>query len=165
MEEIWKDVKGYEGLYKVSNFGRVKSLKYGRERILKTGKHGYYLTVSLYFDNKLKTAKVHRLVAMAFIENPDNKPQVNHLDEDKTNNNVNNLEWVTAKENINYGTAIQRRAKTISIPIKVIYSDGTYEVWESAKAFAKENNLLSSNIVKVLKGRMKTTHGLHFEYA
>jgi len=167
MEEIWKDVKGYEGLYKVSNFGRVKSLKYGMERILKTGKGSYYLTVSLYFDNKLKTAKVHRLVAMAFIENPDNKPFVNHLDEDKYNNNVNNLEWVTHKENMNYGTRIDRQAKAKSIPIKVIYQDNTFEIWESATVFAKEygKSIDRTHIVKVLKGRIKTAHGLRFEYA
>jgi len=165
MEEIWKDVKGYEGLYKVSNFGRVKSLKYGRERILKTGKGSYYLTVSLYFDNKLKTAKVHRLVAMAFIENPDNKPFVNHLDEDKYNNNVNNLEWVTHKENMNYGTRIDRQAKSKSIPIKVIYQDNTFEIWESGKVFARENKFSQSRIVDVLKGRKKTYYGLRFEYA
>lgn len=167
MEEIWKDVKGYEGLYKVSNFGRVKSLKYGRERILKTGKGGYYLTVGLYFDNKLKTVKVHRLVAMAFIENHDNKPFVNHKDEDKYNNNVNNLEWVTHAENMNCGTAIERRSKSNSKPIKVIYSDNTYEIWDSATIFAKEygNGVDRTHIVHVLNGRNKTHAGLRFEYA
>ena len=103
MEELWRDIEGYEGLYQVSNLGRVMS--YARKgnwknRILNGSfdKNGYIL-VLLYKNNKTQCKKVHRLVAQAFIPNIENKPQVNHIDGNKENNNVNNLEWVTNKEN------------------------------------------------------------------
>lgn len=121
VEELWVDIKGYEGFYQVSNFGRVRSLprvivrkgyvsqhfngKYLKSMIDKCG----YLHVNLYKD-KLKTVKVHRLVAEAFIPNPDNLPCVNHKDEDKTNNQVDNLEWCTHAYNNSYGTHIERVA-------------------------------------------------------
>ena len=110
--EIWKDIKGYEGIYQVSNMGRVKSLdrldNKGRKthgHILKV-KHdgGGYCQVALSKNGKQIYPKVHRLVALHFIPNVDNKPQINHKDEDKENNAADNLEWVTSKENANYGT-------------------------------------------------------------
>lgn len=112
MNEIWKDVKGYEGLYQVSNLGRVKSLdridrkgRLRKGRILKPSSNGRgYLNVCLTVDNIPHTIKVHRLVAEAFISNPDNLPQVNHKDEIKTNNHADNLEWCTAEYNSNYGS-------------------------------------------------------------
>lgn len=107
MIEIWKDITGYEGLYQVSNLGRVKSTQYfhgTNERILKPiSTHNGYFRVHLRKDGKLKTFKIHRLVAEAFIPNPDNLPQINHKDEDKTNNRVDNLEWCSARYNCNYG--------------------------------------------------------------
>ena len=115
MEEIWKDVAGCDGLYQVSTYGRVKSLKYGKERILKQNKNSSgYLTVSLYIEGKTFSKAVHRLVAIAFIPNQKNKGDVNHIDEDKTNNHLENLNWMTAKENSNYGTARERHAKSIT---------------------------------------------------
>lgn len=116
MEEQWRDIIGYEGLYQISNFGRVKSLKYHRsdkERILKPKKEkNGYLQINLYKDEKLKTMFIHRLVANAFIPNEDIfKTQINHKDENKENNNVNNLEFSTPKENSNYGTRNERMAK------------------------------------------------------
>jgi hypothetical protein len=100
MVEIWKDVVGYESIYEISNFGNVKSFKYGKEKIrkLRNDKDGYLL-INLCKDKKVKTFKIHRLVAQAFIPNPDNKPQINHIDGNKSNNKVDNLEWVTNKEN------------------------------------------------------------------
>ena len=117
MEE-WRDIKGYEGLYKVSNLGRIKSLNYGgckgREGILKPIiDNGGYCRIFLYKNNKKRKFIVHRLVAQAFIPNPNNLPQVNHKDENKANNCVNNLEWCDCKYNQNYGTRNKRIGKTL----------------------------------------------------
>lgn len=115
--EVWKDIEDFEGMYQISNLGRVKSLNYRhtkRERILQQRLNRYgYCHVNLYKNGKHYTFLVHRLVATAYIPNPNEKPQVNHLDECKTNNCVGNLEWMTHKENVNYGTAIERRLKTL----------------------------------------------------
>lgn len=96
--EVWKDIKGYESLYQVSNTGKIKSLRFGRERILKPIKRQGYLRVDLIS----KWFSVHRLVALHFIPNPENKPEVNHKDGDKKNNCVDNLEWNTAQENMRH---------------------------------------------------------------
>lgn len=115
--ENWKDIKGYEGLYQVSDCGRIKSLardvfnprgtviRHMEEKILVQciDNHGYG-RVHLYLNGKMKKIFVHRLVAMAFIENPENKPMINHKDENPLNNCVENLEWCDAKYNANYGT-------------------------------------------------------------
>ena len=98
--EIWKPISDYDG-YEVSNFGRVKSFKYNSPRILKPELRGVYLSVNLYN----KHFQVHRLVALAFIPNPDNKPQINHIDGHKLNNYAGNLEWTTASENIQHAFA------------------------------------------------------------
>ena len=124
-EEIWRPVVGYEGLYDVSSYGRVRSLdryvkgRYGNYRLHKgkilspakdtTG----YLKVVLACNGKCKTIKVHRLVAQVFILNPDNLLEVNHKDEDKTNNRVENLEWCNRKYNCNYGSRNIRRRETL----------------------------------------------------
>lgn len=172
MIEEWRDVKGYEGYYQVSNLGNVKSL----DRVVSTGRyHGrvmkYSLTpkgykiVWLTKNSKRKGVSVHRLVALAFVSNPENKPIVNHLDEDKANNRFDNLEWVTNIENMNYGTRNERIGKANSIPIKVIYQDNTYEIWQSASLFAREFKVNASSINNALNGRMKTYKGMKFEYA
>ena len=118
MVEIWKDIDGYENLYQVSNIGRVKSLEttkgkgagnYAREeRILKMGKARGYYRVALCNKGEIQQFSVHRIVAQAFIENPNKLPQVNHKDENKLNNHVDNLEWCTQRENLNYGTRAER---------------------------------------------------------
>ena len=113
--EIYKDIKDLEGLYQVSNFGNIMSLNYhmtGRAELLKPSlDKGGYLHIYLYKDRKRKFFFIHRLVAETFIPNPDNLPQVNHKDEDKTNNSVDNLEWCDNKYNSNYGTKPERISK------------------------------------------------------
>lgn len=172
-DEIWKDIAGYEGLYQVSNLGRVKSLErvgyQGRivkERILKFGKNGSgYYVVNLCKNANRKTFQIHRLVAKLFIDNKQEKPQINHKDENKTNNVVSNLEWVTAKENINYGSRTNRTSKSKSKRIKVIYQDDTYEFWDSATEFEKSFGIGRGCINNVLGGRAKSSYGMRFEYA
>lgn len=106
-KEIWRDIPGYEKLYQVSNLGRVKSLgnksNHKKPTIKQLQFRNNYYSITLYKNGKTKTTGVHRLVAQAFIPNPDGKPEINHKDENKLNNKIDNLEWVTKKENINYG--------------------------------------------------------------
>lgn len=103
MDEVWKDIKAYEGLYQVSNLGRVRCLKGKSERILKQRKdRNGYIKIHLSKHGKRKYTTLHRLIAQAFIPNPENKPQVNHIDGTKHNNCLDNLEWVTQKENMQH---------------------------------------------------------------
>lgn len=129
-DEVWKDVKGYEGLYQVSNFGRVRSLsrtignRYKRgirvvreQRILKPcQKDNYYLYVSLTKNRKRNNKYIHRLVADAFISKIDGKDVINHKDYDVTNNSADNLEWVTQKENVNHSIERMKHPKNSKLP-------------------------------------------------
>ena len=124
MEEVWKDIEGYEGMYQVSNLGRVKSLeryyvscrgltqllheKILKQYIKKTG----YVHIVLCKNGVHKTYLLHRIVASAFLPNPDNLPQINHKDENQLNNTVSNLEWCTSSYNINYGNRTQKAITT-----------------------------------------------------
>ena len=123
MKEIWKDIKGYEGYYQISSLGRVKSLNRTKkhsynsiallkEKYLKPQSANGYKFVRLCKGNNVKMKIVHRLVAEAFIPNPNNYKEINHKDENKSNNNISNLEWCTHKYNINYGTRNERVSKT-----------------------------------------------------
>jgi len=106
--EVWATIKGYEGLYEVSNYGNVRSLKFGKIKYLKPAKDGNgYNHVILCKNGQKKHFKVHRLVANAFIENPNNLPQINHINEVKTDNKASNLEWCDSKHNIRYSQARQ----------------------------------------------------------
>jgi hypothetical protein len=122
--EQWKDIKGYEGLYKISSHGRVKSLKFNKKRILKFcyAGDGRYLKVILFNNGKLKGFRIHRLVAETFISNFENKLEVNHKDGNAFNNNVSNLEWVTHKENIHHSRHISKSGAVISVKkIKLLH--------------------------------------------
>ena len=124
--EVWKDVLGYEGLYQVSDRGNVYSVErrdsIGRKvggRIMKPSSHtGGYLQVQLYKNGKVKSKYIHRLVLEAFVDNPNNLPEVNHLDEDKTNNELSNLEWCTREYNNNHGTRTERVTQIQSRKVK-----------------------------------------------
>lgn len=144
--EIWRDVIGYEGLYKISSLGRVKSLKYGKEKILKLGKNNYgYLIVVLCKEGTRRTCKVHRLVAIAFIPNPSNLPQVNHKDENPSNNKVENLEWCDATYNLNYGTRLQRidyKARTANTDYKAISEKLATKLSRQVYQYTLEGNLV-----------------------
>lgn len=151
-----RDIKGYEGLYAISADGKVYGYK--RKKFLTQHPIGRgYLKVSLCKDGEMKNFLIHRLVAEAFLSNPNNLPQVNHINEDKSDNRVENLEWVSAKENDNYGT----RNKRISKPIYCIELKKRYESLSEA---AKDLDLDTGAISRVCQGKANHTHGYHFEY-
>lgn len=171
-EEIWKDIKGYEGRYQVSSEGRVKRLERvvnGRngskrtlkERILKGSICHGYLLVKL--GDRLVSA--HRLVAEAFIPNPENKSDVNHKGENKTNNHVNNLEWLTHKENNNYGTRNERATKALSKPVAQYSKDGVLiKVWPSTNEVERQRGFAHINISRAARGMYKTCGGFVWKY-
>ena len=164
MTEEWRPVVGYEGLYEVSNKGRVRKIISGR--ILKDRDNGRgYRYVRLHHIN-IDTVYVHRLVAQAFIPNPLDLPQVNHKDEDKSNNSVDNLEWCTAKYNIHYGTAIDRISKKNGVKISQYSLDGTWiRDWNSSKEAIKSLGGSSlSSICNCLRGRSKSAFGYMWKY-
>ena len=175
IKEEWRDIVGYEGLYAVSNCGRVKSLErvdsLGRrvnERILSLGKDRYgYLFVDFCKCGKSKRYSVHRLVLMTFNPCPDSESlQVNHLDENKENNNLSNLEWTTHENNINYGTRNDRAAEKKSIPIVQIdpSTNKIINVWGSSMAAEREGGFTNQNITACCKGRRKTHGGYRWMY-
>ena len=122
MKEIYKDIEGFEGLYQVSNLGRVKSLNYnhtGKEGVLTPALNSYgYCKVSLWKNGKMRVKSIHRLVADAFIDNPNNLPCVNHINGVKTDNSVENLEWCTYKENNAHAIENNLRPSQIKIVCK-----------------------------------------------
>ena len=109
MTEVWKDIPGYEGKYQASSLGRIRS----KRGVLKLRDNFGYQRVMLYgLKGGRKSLSVHRLVAKTFIPNPNNYPQINHIDENKSNNRIDNLEWCTQSQNINAGTVLQRMSAT-----------------------------------------------------
>lgn len=164
MEEFWKDIEGYEGLYQVSNLGRVRSLR--RNIIMKNqiARNGY-VRVLLRNNNIPKLYFVHRLVANAFISNPDNLPQVNHKDENKANNCASNLEWCTPKYNYNYGTVNKRRARSLSKKVLQFKPDGTFiKEWESIIDIQRNLGFYQSNISRCCRNIRKSAHGYIWKY-
>lgn len=174
MEEVWKSIDGYDGRYEISNFGRFKS--YAQDKTVGKIKYGSpqkkgYLAVSLQNNEGHKvTKKIHRLVAEAFIPNPDNLPQVNHKDEDKKNNHVNNLEWCDNTYNHNYGTRNNRaglKNRCHPLTSKRIYSidkDGNVEHFGSILEAKRIYGFSHGNIIRALKGRCNTANGREWYY-
>lgn len=178
--EIWKDITGYEGLYQVSNLGRVRSLtrkvsvigkKNSRvfigkiKKDVREKKNGY-LVVSLFRNGKSKRFFIHRVVANAFLSNPNDLPQVNHKDEDKTNNKVSNLEWCDAKYNTNYGSCIEKRIAPQRKRISQYTINGTYV--QSFASMADVERMFGFNhsaICMCCKDFTKTTYGYKWKYA
>ena len=186
--EIWKtavyDGEVYEGLYKVSNLGRILSLNYkntGKAELMTPANVKGYLQVQLWKNRKGKWCKVHRLVAEAFLDNPDNKPEVNHKDEDKTNNFVflnedgsvykekSNLEWKTPKENSNHGTRNERIAKAMTngkLSKKVLQLSLSGELireWPSIMECAR-NGFDQGAVCRCCNGEQQTHKGFRFMY-
>ena len=160
--EHWKEIAGYEGLYQVSNLGRVKSLKYGKEKILKPRKtHNGYLKVGLYKDWHRKYLFVHRLVAEAFIPNQNNLETVNHKDEVKTNNVASNLEWMSIGDNNNYGTHNKRVAESLSKKVQM-FDKSTGELlatFPSTREAERVTGIANQSISKCCKGKLKSSGG------
>ena len=195
MQEEWRDIKGYEGLYQVSNLGQVRSLdkidrwgRFRKSRIIRSRfNNSGYRVINLSKSGTQKTYLVHRLVAESFIPNPENKPEVNHIDEDKLNNAVSNLNWMTNKENCNYGTrndrsSTNRNQKEIakkvdykkiakrasecrSIPVISIDANGVEKKYKSSYEASRYLSIHHSNISKCCKGKLKHTGGYTWKYA
>ncbi len=166
--EIWIDIKGYEGLYQVSNLGRVRSLNYlhtGQTRLLSLCKDkDGYLYVTLCKKGKRNNHKVHRLVANAFLPNWFDEPEVNHCDENKNNNNVDNLEWCDRKYNANYGTATYRSAKLRSTKVLQFTKNGELvKEWSSLRE-ADRNGYKHSNVGLCCRGVYKQYKGYIWKY-
>ena len=176
MNEIWKDIEGYDGEYQVSNLGRIKSVarlttrpcQYGireyriPEKIMRTrlGTSGY-LCVNLHHEGKQVTEMIHRLVALHFCKGYRDELVVNHKDEDKTNNRLENLEWMTRKENLNYGTHNRRISEAHSVRILCVELNREFDSIQSA---AKEFGNCRGNIWRVLDNPNRTACGYHWKY-
>lgn len=160
MEEIWQDLPGYEGLYRISNYGQIESLpRQGSKGGLMKGtvhKKGY-LNVTLRKNGKQTTAKVHRLVAETFLPNPEQLPEVNHKDENKLNNRVDNLEWCTTQYNHDYGTRTIKTGKAIRCV-------ETGEIYPGSAWAARALNVDQSTITKSCRNPNRTCGGYHWQY-
>lgn len=159
-KEIFREIDGFPD-YEISNLGRVCSFKGKYPKILKPYKNqGSYLYVILCTGGKKVTKKVHRLVAEAFVPNPENKPEVNHIDEDKENNVAENLEWITRRENVNHGTRNKRVAEAQGKTIIQYTTEGVFIAeYFSINEAERVTGINPSNICHVCHGKRKTAGG------
>ena len=188
--EIWKDIPNYEGFYQVSNLGRIRSLNHSvltglknskevvkRGKIIKPNLCRGYEKITLSKNNKRVSKQVHRLVAEAFIPNPDNKPQINHINGIKIDNKIENLEWCTSKENVNHAiktnlitrSSLERAVKSMIEKNKkqVIQLDKegkTIQEYSSLKEAEEKTSVKAKNISACLVGRTKTAGGYIWNY-
>mgnify|MGYP003641447926 CR=1 FL=1 len=169
-EEKWLDIKGYENLYKVSNLGRV--IKVSKNRVLAESKYSDgYRYYSLSKNGKSKKFKSHRLLALHFLSNPENKKQVNHIDGIKYNNDLSNLEWVTQSENIlhSYKIGTQKPLKgsdnVLSFRVYQYGLDGKFiQSFGSGRDAARKLGLYQSNISACCLGKIKSSGGFNWSY-
>ena len=157
--EVWRDIAGYEGSYQVSNYGRVLSFNTNSIKKNVLNHQGYYV-VSLYKNGKEKYHQVSRLVAGAFLENPNNYQIVHHKDFDRTNNHVSNLEYCSSKTNSEYTTKSKRYPKT-SMQVPVLRSDG--KMYRTMKAAADDIGADPSGIKYAISGDNRTCKGYSFK--
>ena len=171
MNEIWKPVVGYEGLYEVSNYGNVKSLNWQntkKEKCLYLKKHNKgYFQVELVKNKKRKMMLVHRLVAEAFLEKQVNKTQINHKDYNRKNNNVENLEWCTGSENMIH-SALRKKSNPIKRMEKIVQYDlqgKIIKIWDNCICIKKEKNYHQTSIFECCERKRKTAYGFIWRYA
>ena len=167
MLEVWKDIERYEGLYQVSNKGRVKSLRRKHTIIMKPSKDkDGYLQLILTKENTRKRFYIHRLVYSHFIGEIPEGMQVNHIDEDKLNNNFENLNLMTPKENVNWGTGILRRAKTRGYIVYQIdkETDEIINEFYSTNDAARQTGAIQTSICDCCNGKLKSTGGYKWKY-
>lgn len=172
-DEIWKDIAGYEGLYQVSSLGKVKSLNYRRtekEKILKPVKNRKgYLIVNLHKNHKQKIFAVHRLVATAFIDNPENKSQIDHINTIRTDNRVDNLRWTTPKENNNNILTISKRYGANSCVARKVLQftkEGIFvREWNCIADAWRELGIAQQSISQCCLCKQKTAYNYVWKYA
>ena len=171
-EEEWKSIKDYEGLYEISSYGRVKSLSYKykngkvREEIIRVPSvtHGYEF-LKLNKNGKSKNYKIHRLVAEAFIPNPENKPEVDHIDTNKRNNMVENLRWVTRQENCDNPRTFRTHMIAVTKPILQYDLDGNFlNYYPSIAEASRRTGIIVCIIQNCLAGRTQTAKGFIWKY-
>ena len=185
MNEIWKDIAGYEGYYQISDKGRIKSLERRvndnggmfllKSKILKPVMNDQgYLRIGLRKDGKRKHKRVSRLVAEAFIPNPENKPQINHKNGDRTDNNVSNLEWVSVSDNIKHSYRVLKRKRSMlgkiginnpnSKPVAQIMNGKIIATFPAAKEAERITGISQGNISRCANKKIKTAGGFQWKY-
>lgn len=163
--EVWKPLVGYENQYEISSFGRVRSLLFDGNTILKHDIAKGYHRVTLFKNGKRNRKMVHILVAKTFIPNPCDKPCVNHIDENKDNNTVENLEWCTPKENCNHGNRNRTISRKVSKPVAQLSKDGeTIKIWDSMTEASNTLGIALSEISACTRNYHKTAGGYKWRY-
>ena len=164
--EFWTEIVGYENLYSISNFGRVVSHHWGKHRILRQRiNHRGYAMVNLTKDGMMKTFRVHSLVAKHFLPNPNGLPELNHKDENKLNNRVDNLEWCTRSYNVNYGTRIERqRAKVIKGVIRYDKHGVAIAKYDSLTTASRAVGISVQHIAACCKRKISYAGGFIWRY-